>query len=440
MYVTDNAGNYDYCNVSIRIEDNEANACDNSTDTQKPLISGLVYDPDHNKMENVKMYLSSEEAQNYSVSTDETGTYAFNNIDTETNFELKGDYNSSYLDGVSTLDIVLIQKHILGISKFETPDKFIAADVNASKSITAADILIIRKTILGIREDFGKNGSSWTLTADNENYRNSNDVLLSCDKSLQISGNIQNQQQNWISIKMGDINGSSYGQLEARSNDKALVYAEDVNYKANNEIEVPFSFENMDKIAGGQFTLNFDLNKLTFVKVIPNEKLINSSSFGTNNVNKGLLTLSWVKPNVSVNTDDVLFSVVFKTNDSDYLSEAISIGDNITKAEAYDENLEVMDVELQMRSNNTNNAAKLYGNTPNPFTGKTNISFELPENQKVDLKFYDVTGKLIKSVSKYFSKGYNSVDVSFENNVNGVIYCKMETNKFTNTIKMIHIK
>ncbi len=441
MYVTDEAGNYDYCTVIIRIEDNEADACGDSTGVYKPLISGLVYDPNYNKMKNVEMSLYSTEGQEHSVVTDETGVYAFNNINTATNFELEGEYHSSYIDGVSTLDIVLIQKHILGISKFTTPEKFIAADINFSKSITAADILIIRKAILGIKDDFGKKGKSWAFTADNENFRSSNNVLQSWEESINLAGNVQDQKQNWVGIKMGDINGSIYGQLESRSDNKALLFTKEMSYEANEEIEVPFTFENINKISGGQFTLNFDLNKLTFVTVIPNEDLINRSSFGLNRVDKGSLTLSWVKPDVSVNNNDVLFTVVFKTNSNDYLSEAISIGDNITKAEAYSHELEVMDIELQMRDSNDNyNVAKLYGNTPNPFTGKTSITFELPENQKVDLKFYDVAGKLIKSISQYYSKGYNSVDVSFENNINGVIYCKMNTNDFTSTTKMIRIK
>ncbi len=442
MYVTDEAGNFDYCNVVVRIEDNEASACDDSEEIFKPLISGLVYDPNYKKIENVEMSLSSIEGQNYTISTDETGTYSFNDIDKDTDFELRGNYNSNYIDGVSTLDIVLIQKHILGISKFKTPEKLIAADVNFSKSITAADILIIRKAILGIREDFGKNGRSWTLIADNENYRSSGNVLHSWDESINVAGNIQNQEQNWVGIKMADINGSSYEELESRSNDKALIYTQEIRYKANEEIEVPFTFENINKILGGQLTLNFDISKLTFVNVIPNENLINSGSFGLNKVDKGSLTLSWIKPNIDITSDEVLFTVVFKTNYDGDLSQSIYVGDNVTKAEAYNTKYEVMDVELQMRNDEEGdyNSVKLYANTPNPFNGKTKISFELPKNQKVELKFYDVTGKLIKSISKYFSEGYNSVDVSFENNINGIIYCKMETEDVTNTIKMISIE
>ncbi len=54
------------------------------------------------------------------------------------------------LNGVSTFDLVLISKHILGIQLFENPFQIIAADANNSGSITTFDVVTIRKVILGI--------------------------------------------------------------------------------------------------------------------------------------------------------------------------------------------------------------------------------------------------------------------------------------------------
>jgi hypothetical protein len=54
------------------------------------------------------------------------------------------------LNGVTTYDLVLISKHILGIEPFDSPYKMTAADVNNSGSITTFDIVELRKLILGI--------------------------------------------------------------------------------------------------------------------------------------------------------------------------------------------------------------------------------------------------------------------------------------------------
>lgn len=54
------------------------------------------------------------------------------------------------LNGVSTLDIVLITKHLLGIKNFKLAYQFYAADVDDNNKITAYDMHVIRNAILGI--------------------------------------------------------------------------------------------------------------------------------------------------------------------------------------------------------------------------------------------------------------------------------------------------
>lgn len=63
--------------------------------------------------------------------------------------------------GISTFDLVLISKHILGITPLENPFQLIAADENNSGSVTSFDILEIRKLLLGIKD---------TLAAGNWRY------------------------------------------------------------------------------------------------------------------------------------------------------------------------------------------------------------------------------------------------------------------------------
>lgn len=60
------------------------------------------------------------------------------------------EFDGIYLNGVTTNDLVLISKHINGLQLLPTPYMMIAADANGSGSITATDVSIIRKLILGI--------------------------------------------------------------------------------------------------------------------------------------------------------------------------------------------------------------------------------------------------------------------------------------------------
>lgn len=61
----------------------------------------------------------------------------------------------------SALDLVFIQRHILNIKKLDFSWQFYAADVNKDKKITANDMVVIRKWILGLNQPNGKNDVSY---------------------------------------------------------------------------------------------------------------------------------------------------------------------------------------------------------------------------------------------------------------------------------------
>ena len=58
------------------------------------------------------------------------------------------------MNGVSTLDLVHIQRHILGIQSLNDPYNAIAADADNNGKISASDLTVIRKAILGISSSF----------------------------------------------------------------------------------------------------------------------------------------------------------------------------------------------------------------------------------------------------------------------------------------------
>ena len=117
--------------------------------------------------------------------------------------------------GVTTLDIVLIQKHILGISPFTETAQFIAADVNRDGNITGADLVHIRKLILGIYDDW-QNSANYVFL-DSEDYDYLNDViadegilntLLLLAFGLESPCLSSTSSVNRVGIKTGDVNGS----------------------------------------------------------------------------------------------------------------------------------------------------------------------------------------------------------------------------------------
>lgn len=89
---------------------------------------------------------------------------------------------------------------------------------------------------------------------------------------------------------------------------------------------------------------------------------------------------------------------------------------------------------------------KLYQNTPNPFGGKTSITYEIPDRSFVSLKIYNATGQLIKIIEEgekeagrytYVWDGYNK----YGNKVPaGVYFYNLEADRNRIIKKMILIR
>lgn len=84
---------------------------------------------------------------------------------------------------------------------------------------------------------------------------------------------------------------------------------------------------------------------------------------------------------------------------------------------------------------------KLSQNYPNPFNPTTNIEFSLPEKSFVKLNVFDINGRQISQlVNENLSAGTFKYDFNAENHPSGTYFYKLETDKFSETKKMILMK
>ncbi len=67
-----------------------------------------------------------------------------------TTYTVTASKNGLALDGITTADLSLISRHILGLEALTPPWKALAADINCNTTVTPIDIVTARKLILGI--------------------------------------------------------------------------------------------------------------------------------------------------------------------------------------------------------------------------------------------------------------------------------------------------
>jgi len=84
----------------------------------------------------------------------------------------------------------------------------------------------------------------------------------------------------------------------------------------------------------------------------------------------------------------------------------------------------------------------LASNYPNPFNPATTVSFEMARANKIDMKIYDVSGKLVKTIvdNKNYTAGSHTVTVDMADHSSGVYFIMLSNGSQKLTRKMTLLK
>jgi len=440
VWVTDSYGNQDFVTTYILIQDNN-HACSPGPQALKASISGKVKTEDQFDIEKVNVALDGSVMQPFLTKAD--GTYAFPNMPVGGGYKIMPKKDVNPMNGVSTLDILLIQKHILGVLPIKSPYKLIAADINKSNDITTVDLVELRKLILGIYETFPTN-QSWRFIPKGYVFKNPNNPFDGGFPEHQsIPAFNQNTFVDFVGVKIGDINSSvTANQLlgaEFRSPGEELTLkTENIRFKAHEQVLVPIYAEDLIKLQGFQFTLSFNNQSLKFDQIIPGAVEMSNANFGTQKAAEGMITASWTTIKPAAIGDQPLFTLKFIALQSAQLQDKLVINSVITKAEAYNGRNEVMGVKLLIGQSTDPGAFVLLQNIPNPYTLETRIGYHMTASGSALLNVYDVNGRMIKQLNLKHQKGYNEVKINKKDlNASGVLYYQLQAPGFTATKKMV---
>jgi hypothetical protein len=445
VWVEDEEGNTDYCITTIEIQDNN-DVCPNSGSivvngdvTNALMVEGV---------ENVEMNVSGTDGSR-TVMTDDNGIYKFGYA-RDNDFEISPYNNNEPLNGVTTADLVGIQRHLLGKEEFQSGYQMIAADVNNNEGVTAADISSLRKLILGNVSDFSQwNGqTSWRFVDRSENLTD-NVSPWPFTESVSYQDVVTNMFDiSFDAMKIGDVNGDAVNNgltgNSTRGNGSVTMLADDADLSTGETYTMEVTSEDFASISGYQFTMKYDVNTLSFAGIESGALTVNGANIGTSRIDEGMITMSWNDVSgdaVSVEAGVALFTMTFDVVGNAKASQAININSVMTRAEAYDEDVEVKALTLEFRNgSSTVEVFELYQNVPNPFKGATVVGYTLPSEMPAVLTVYDVSGKVLLVKDLDGNKGYNEEKISrAELNGAGVLYYQLDAADYTATKRMVLI-
>jgi hypothetical protein len=448
VWATDEQHNSASCHTVVSVQNHNGNC---TGQTGEGLIAGGVLTESGQEVENV-MIMVSGEAPNPNIRyTDVDGSFQFEALSLGTDYSVSATNNEELLNGVSTFDLILMGKHVLGTRLLDSPYKIIAADIDRSGHISTLDIIKLRKLILRIDEQLPNGNTSWRFVDASYVFPDPQNPFLGYFPEIYNVNNLAGPEMHadFVGIKVGDVNGTAIpNSLMSTGGDRASDYSLDITVAnatvaAGDLVDITFSAEYMNEWMGYQFTLEFDPAALEFKEIIPGDlpNLYAEENFHLHDLERGLITTVWNEYGESASSKPAtLFTLRCTARQAGDIKNWVYLSSRVTRAEAYTADGTPESVRLIFAQQNTEvtTSFELFQNRPNPWTNSTIIPFQLEEDNDARLSVYDMAGKLVYQVGNRFSAGYHEISISRDDlPAIGLFYYTLEAGGQRSTRKMV---
>ena len=369
---------------------------------------------------------------NLNSQTDANGDYEVSNLLSGTQCEIRPTKDINIRNGLSTIDIVTLQKHILFIDTLDSPYKIIAGDINQSNTVSTFDLVIIRKVILFDQDTF-INTDSWRFIPADFVFTNPIKPFLDDFPEMITCEDIQNgASPDFIGLKVGDVTananpGMYTGESDTRDDDILELTVEDQLLKKGELYQIPIYAEAFEEITGFQMGLKIN-DKIVLESLESGGALdFDEQHYFLNSKNE--LRISWSNPySVTIKKEDAILYLSIQALEDILLSEAIAFKQEVLRAEAYNKSEQIFEPQLLFKQTKTP-FSKEVSLAPNPFSTETSLRFELTQAGDVSLTVYDLQGRLVFNHSEQLSKGLNNLNFNAEHlKVSGVYFYELRTN------------
>ena len=356
-------------------------------------IAGVLRTKLGTGIEGAELSLSGQSRLQARTSNGE-GRFSFEGLRLLYDYTLRPALDKDPLNGVTTRDMIAMQRHLIGIKALTNPYDLIAADINSSRSVTVADIIALRRLILGLDQRFIAN-TSWRFVDADYTFPNTGNPWAPAFPEIRnyndLGGKVANS--HFVGVKIGDLNGdartSTTPTASPRSGFALQLEASDRTVQAGERISIPIRVGKEQSFDGLQFTLSYQRSALQLVAsdcAFPDEQAI-----GLFNAD-GLITYAQYQ---TAQTGETLMTLSFIASRAGKISDWVSLNDRIAPSEGYaGEKTYALSLRFASEVPQTERP-RVAQNFPNPFTGQTILPFWLPSEQQVWLRVYDISGKLV---------------------------------------------
>ncbi len=412
----DGVGNRDFCETYLLLQ-YSGNVCPGPVITAN--ISGRLRSAGNGQgVQNFAVGLQSV-GQSFTL-TDITGYYQFSALPVYQDYTVRP-LSSWQMDCVTTYDILLIQRHILGIQLLTGPYVLIGCDVNRSGRITVLDLIVLQRRILAIDTASEPLDFHRFIPADYVFPNPANPWQEPFPEQIAFDSISpgDHPNQDFIVIWVGDASGcnaSNLDEVEERGAPAEIVL-QDRFVQKGETVTITLSSVQLASMAGFQTALRFNPEALQW-RGADFDGLLTEENFGARFAAEGTLLFSWLNPDQrrSGASDSRLVSLAFSALQSGRLSHWINLRPQRGfPNEAYEYSMAIRSVSLRFEEHSPAAALafELYQNQPNPARKATVIGFNLPEAMPARLSITDLQGRVqwIQAIPETWGAGYHQLEI-----------------------------
>ena len=268
-------------------------------------VSGAIYNPTNYPPTSGKVVVGAMVLgpTNTSGMTTVDGSYtcvfdAANNV----SITPLGPTNGNPADGVTTLDISLVRRHILNSSLLDSPYKVLAADVDGSGSVSTLDLSFMRRLVLGTTNRFPI--GLWRFAPADASFADILHPFTVPTSRTYPSVSSDLAGQDFVAVKLGDVNGSwappANGLTAQAAKDVPNNLVNPVTFTAGtgsalpgNDVVIPIQVSDFTNIVGFQFSFHWNTNIVKFVSLQPSALTFSATMYDTSRSNSGTVTVAW---------------------------------------------------------------------------------------------------------------------------------------------------
>lgn len=433
-------GGADYLNVMLLLYDN-SNICGGGQQGSQnvSIISGQISTENQEQIPDVKVRVTNniDEAE---VITGDAGLYQAG-IPLEDHTMIIPEKDTEHAKGLSTADLIKVQKHILGIRHLDSPYKLIAADANRDGIINPLDLIQLRKVLIGQIDKF-PNNTSWRFVDASYHFKKEDhaqeETFPEYIELNSVTG--RDATKNFVGIKIGDLNGNVFtSTTSSRSREKISLVVPKLQAAIGEILELPVYLEQLQYIEGIQLELKTDANHLQILDVSNGQLELEESAWKVGD-NREFLRLSLpMAEGADLEPDRPLFYVKLLAVQAADLMQSMALSNNRISSEVYVNDGVAKDLNLKYIEQPVTNSTKVFlmQNQPNPFRQQTTIEFILDEAQYVGLRIFDPAGRVLHNIYQHFDQGSQRLVFDRSQLVTGVLYYELKTKYGSETKRMI---